>query len=397
MRVHSRRLCSAAIVLFALVLSATTAPSQDFVSSATSIREPPPPFLFRRRIQPGQKFRKEQLRDWLTAVTEHRPGERDDPARAAGSLDAETLADVVAGFEWGLDGLPTGPARTDVMRRAALLHTDIAVMDTAGSARPDRVNTSAGASLHLGAALELVDYLRQKGPNGRNDPFVVAWWRTVTANLGAWREVTSAPLFGQRALSLFPQDPEILLMAGAFRELLATPWVQESGLQAVNGRASENVLRAAECFRDALKNDPGLHEARVRLGHVLGQMGRHELAVAELGKLPDDLAPPALQYFRYLFLGEAHEALGNRDLARSDYERALVLYPGARSAHLALARLERRAGDRNRAVAAIRDLVDLPPASEDGEDPWQRYLVAGAARRAEEMLEELRAPFRRKG
>jgi tetratricopeptide (TPR) repeat protein len=357
------------------------------------------PFLFQRRVQPGPRFSKDQLKDWLSAVVQHRPGEADERARAVAALTKDELEDVVVGFERGAVRLPVGPARTDIIKRAAILHTDIAMMADIASSRPDMVSPSARASLHFGAALELVDVLRREGPKGQDDPFVLAWWRTVAVVLAERQETVTAPFFMERGVSQFPRDAEIILMGGALRELLASPWIQDGPegeyIRELHGSEAENLRRAESYYRDALKINPGLVEARVRLGHVLQQQRRHELAIAELQRTPDDQGPPPLRFFRYMFLGEAQEGLNRIDAARDAYEHALELYPGAQSACLALGRIERRIGNRAAAVAAIDRLLERPPIEQGREDPWRQYFTAGLVHRAAEMLDELRAPFTR--
>jgi tetratricopeptide (TPR) repeat protein len=195
----------------------------------------------------------------------------------------------------------------------------------------------------------------------------------------------------KRAVSLFPHDPEILLIAGVLSELLASPSVQDAqpGFEVVHLR------RAEQFYRDALKSDPNAVEALVRLGHVLGQQQRHAQAVSELKKVADDAVPPRVRYFKYLFLGEALEEMNEGGAAREAYQRALELYPGAQSAHLALARLERRAGDRVSSVAALQRLMERPPNAQARENPWRECFIAGPAQRAAEIIDGLRRPFRR--
>jgi len=240
--------------------------------------------------------------------------------------------------------------------------------------------------------MELVVFLKKRAPRGRDDAFVLNWWKAVAAELGQFREVVSSPHYMSRALAQFPHDPEIQLIAGVLYELLASPLVQET--QAGWGPA--HTRRAEELYRDVLKTDPNVVEARVRLARVLVQLRRYEQAVGELNKACEDGAPRSILFFKYLFLGEAQEELNRGGLAREAYQRALALYPGAQSAHLALSRLERRTGSRGGSVAAIQRLLDRPRDEQAREDPWRDYFTAGPATHADEMLDALRAPFRRR-
>lgn len=373
----------------ALGLFAANGRAQDYGAQAD--RPNIEPFLFRRRVVPSQKFSKAQLETWQSAASNHRPGEADESSREAASLSPEDLADVIAGFEWGTEALPGGRDKTDLTRRAVVLHTDIAVTAAAETAQPDQTTVSTSASLHFGAAMELVNFLKQRLPRGRDDPFILTWWQAVAAQLGRLHETVSSPHFMVRALSQFPRDTEILLMAGVQFEFLASPVAQD----AQAGWEPAYERKAEELYREVLKKDPTVVEARIRLARVLGQLRRPEQAAAELDKALDDGAPRSLRFFKYLFLGESRTELNRFGPAREAYERALGLYPGAQSAHLGLSRLERRAGNRSGSAAAIERLIELPHDAQAREDPWSDYFTAGPAARAADMLESLRAPLRR--
>jgi tetratricopeptide (TPR) repeat protein len=357
------------------------------------------PFAFQRKVRPGPNFRKIQLEKWLDEVRIHRPGEVDVSARVVALLGPDALADVISAFEFGVVRFDNPSAKIDILKRAAVLHTDIATV-SAGEGHPDEVNEATRASLHMGAALELVEALKRERQYPREDPFALGWWRAVAAVLIGHRETMSSIVFMQRAVSQFPADPDMLLMAGTLHELLASPLIQddfeaEGELRTLRGSEGENLRIAEQLYREALKSNPGLLEARVRLGRVLSRQRRYELAIADLAAVPDQASEPKLQYYRNLFQGEAAEGLSRIDAAREAYHHALALYPNAQSATLALTRLERRAGDRSLALGAVLQLLRLPTGDEAHEDPWSVYFVATPARLAAEWLENLWAPLRR--
>jgi hypothetical protein len=390
-----RALCVLALILLAPGAEPTAAQP---LRQPGQIRTLPTPFLFQRRERPGPTFSKIQLEKWLEAVSNHRPGAVDDSARVVAALAPDTLADVISGFEWGVVKTRDRQAKIDILERAAVLHTDIAMI-AAGAGYADGVDTATQASLHLGAALELVEALERENQYGR-PPFVFVWWRAVAAVLGERREAVSSIAFVQRTVSKFPADPDILLLAGTLHELLASPLIQddpEAGaeLQALRGNEKENLRLAEGSYREALKDHADLLEARVRLGHVLSGQRRYELAVAELAQVPDRAAEPKLLYYRDLFLGEADEGLHRHAPARDAYVRALVRCPAAQSAILALSRLEREAGDRRRSLDAVLRLLNLPPDENACRDPWRDYFVATPARLATEWLDQLRGNIRR--
>jgi tetratricopeptide (TPR) repeat protein len=136
-------------------------------------------------------------------------------------------------------------------------------------------------------------------------------------------------------------------------------------------------------------------EAHLRLGRVLGLLGRHAEALAELRQAEPLLTGDELQYYAALFAGAEEEALDRLDAARERYQRASSLFPLAQSPFLALSELAHRRGDRAGAAAAMQKVFELPAAL-DGErdDPWWRYHIV-QARNAEELLDAVVAPFRR--
>lgn len=360
---------------------------------------PPLPFAFEPRTRPSPEFEPLQLQQWLQAVASHRPGESDESARSVAALSPDTIADIISAFELGATvPIDDRLERIATIRRATVLHTDIAVT-AVDLGYLDQMNDAMLASDHLGVALELLGFLKRQSQGGQ-DPFVLAWWKAVAAILGSHREAVSSVAFMRRAVSEFPADPDILMMAGALGELAASPMIQDDAeagddVRAERGSEAANLRNAEQRYREALAIDPGLVEARVRLGRVLAHQGRHDAALVELRAVSDSAAGRKLRYYRDLFIGEAEEGRHRDEAAREAYRRALSLYPGAQSAHLALARAERRAGSRSRELETVARLLKLPMREDASQDPWRDYFVVSPARRQAEWLEQLRWPFRR--
>jgi tetratricopeptide (TPR) repeat protein len=105
---------------------------------------------------------------------------------------------------------------------------------------------------------------------------------------------------------------------------------------------------------------PEWPETRVRLGRVLGLLGRHKEAAATLRRALEQTDDLPLVYWGSLFLGAEEETLGRDADARTAYERARKLRPGAQAPSLALSQLARRKGDRSQAIAEIRAVLTLP-------------------------------------
>jgi tetratricopeptide (TPR) repeat protein len=203
----------------------------------------------------------------------------------------------------------------------------------------------------------------------------------------------------RRAVSLFPGDADLLLQAGALHEFLASPSVQDPlglkhdpGLRSARFGSEQSYLVAAQDFeRRAIERNPALGEARVRLGHVLGQLGDHQRALDELKAALAGPTDPRLRYYGWLFTGQELEALGRRDAAREAYRQALSLFPEAQSGAVALAHLERRRGDNAAAVAAVQRVFST--ADREAYDPWIDYH-SGADGDADQLLDRLRRAIR---
>jgi len=106
---------------------------------------------------------------------------------------------------------------------------------------------------------------------------------------------------------------------------------------------------------------------------VLGDLGQHEQAVAELRRAVQNGAADQLLYFAHLFLARNHEALGNYDEARAELERAAALFPQAQTPRLALSHIARRTGNRAAAQRELQLLATMPAGERQREDPWWNY------------------------
>ena len=140
-------------------------------------------------------------------------------------------------------------------------------------------------------------------------------------------------------------------------------------------------------FEDAAESDETRDEARVRGAWILFQVGRFPEALDWL-----DAAAPKddrdLAYWRTLFRGRVLESVGRPEDARSAYQAALTLNPGAQSAGVAqailLMRLD-RAQEADATARAVRVSTDA--------DPWLTYSV-GDHRFVDRWIEQLRTAWR---
>jgi tetratricopeptide (TPR) repeat protein len=297
-------------------------------------------------------------------------------------------------------------ARNRMLKRGALLHTDVALTNprdvVAGPVSPFSTRRDAnilfadGRQVGVDRAADQWKFARAilglVRPVAPADSGVRAWYRASSAVL--LREVHLRADHFNEALRLFPDDTVVTMLGGGLHEAFASSSVQEfvrsatppPGITLRVGSTRTELGRAEALFKRSLSIDPQNADARLRLGRVLSLQDRHADALTELRRV-DTSAPPVLQYYGSLFTGDAAEALGRIDEARAAYERAATLYPMAHAPRLALSQLAARAGD---TLAASQTLELVLSGSADAardDDPFWTYHEA-AGRDAEALLAE---------
>ncbi len=305
-----------------------------------------------------------------------------------------------------------------VLRRGALLHTDIAMLIPAqpgfGGAvsdlEPLRIQFSDGqqtgvtlTAVHWSIARMLLDAVRPEGseqPAPAKDDMVRTWYHATAA----WEQANGQyePDHLNHGRRLFPADPDLLFLTGTLHETFAGSNVQNAMRTAilpagitVAVKSERAELREAEdYFRRALKEDSTMTEARLRLGHVLVMQEHYADAATELRQTNASPIEPLLQYYVSMFLGAAEEALGRHEDAAAAYSRAASLYPTSQSPRVALSALARRRGDRTGAWLAMQQGFALPANEVTRNDPWWIYAIA-QGRDGVHLLDEVRRPFRR--
>ena len=376
----------------------------------------------------GRAHNIDNVRAWLEAVERHIPGDVDAAARTTGSwsgddldmliVDVNALVQLVVpsggpllprtvrGYTANELGELQAIAKQErkrgvnrLMKRGALLHTDVALLVPATGGRPFRALRSApllpprpqsvlisdaqlegirDASIHLDVARLLLDGV---GPVPGRDEAVRAWYRAIAMLLEHHHYYSDAVPHLEHARKIFPDDAALQMDSGCVYEALAAPAIQSfvqnavlpTGTTVRVDSARTNWQRAERFFRRSVELDGTSAEGRLRLGRVTGLLGRHEDAAAHLERAAALAGDAQTRYYADLFLGAEQQALGRFDLARARLERAADLYPQAQSPHLALSQLARRQGDRTAALRAIQKLLDLGPAQYGRDDPWWSY------------------------
>jgi tetratricopeptide (TPR) repeat protein len=300
-----------------------------------------------------------------------------------------------------------------LLKRGAMLHADIAMLAQEGLVRaaepgvpgtpPSRapIQVSDGraggtdnADRHWEMARALLEIV---APDPARDEWVHRWYRAAAARMRRDSLLASSePLLG-RARQLFPKDAIFPFYGGCLHETQASPAIQavyEAAASTQRGRtgpwlSGPHWNQAVRLFTEALVLQPAWPEARLRLGRVLGLLGRHKQAADALRRALDETDDLPLVYWGSLFLGAEEQSLGRDPEARASFERARALRPGAQAPRLALSQLARRAGDRSQALAELRAVLTLPSDEVSRYDPlWDYHLSRGSE--ADILFAELR-------
>lgn len=395
-----------------------------FAQSIPSEEQPPIPI--RRDVVFAQDAREshpalDRLLRWLDDVRLHTAGFGDPPATEVGSWSRSQLDTLVGdirhlsaflhraresriGRVATLELYGRRLTRDEVekifegnrtLMRGAVLHADVAVfVGDDLSRRTSTFNEGGNIIVEDGRRRSGVEYQTVHWQIGRSlldaimptpagNPGALLWYRATSAFLLRDRYLGEAPAHLNRARQIFPDDPSLLLDTGYLHEKFSSASIQAAALDlresggnpAVESRRAE-LERAERAFRQVLDLAPGHTEARLRLGHTLGELASHEEAAAELRKTLGASLQGAQLYYAELFLGREEEALGNRVDAKRHFENAAELYPRAQSPRLALSELARRSGDRAGALRALRGVMPVRSTGlNDVEhtDPWWDY------------------------
>lgn len=200
-------------------------------------------------------------------------------------------------------------------------------------------------------------------------------------------------------------DAELLLALGAVCETIAAlrtyelpegprrqlgprdePQFMIEGELGESGRLPRTDLADAQAlYAKALRRDPGLLEARLRLGRVLLLRGRPREALPELERVLRGSPRPAQSYMARLFEGRTRERLGDPQGAAAAFAAAVERVPSGQSALVALGRALDRLGEGTRAQEAFESAL----RAEAQRDPWMDY-IKGQPDRIDTLLEELR-------
>lgn len=349
---------------------------------------------------------------WRLAVEAHTAAQRDAPVVELARWSYRELNALLPAVS-RLD--PDERAR--LVRKALLLHTDVAIAHRrpAGYDLPphgpppmvfaDGLSRGGGtATYHWDFARALITRLPAGTPRA---DIARTFYRATGALMQWWSAHTELEAHLDAARRTLGDDPVLLLQEGTLHQVFAHPRAQAAFEEAARqgGRrrsltssrgamvpvqrsiASERV-QAERAFRHALRLEPTLHEARIRLTHVLLDRGRDDEALDELEHVPIESLSPMLSFYLHLVQGRAERALDRLDAARRSFESAQAIVPNAQTPRLALSEVSLALGDH---VAAREHLAALSEDSARIEDLWP--VLGRTHDGADEMMREMWTGF----
>jgi hypothetical protein len=357
---------------------------------------------------------------WTTAVRTHVAGTIDEPLKTVASWKPEYVTMVVRLVSGRLNrqpgarerllrtvdaaGVPADAAElTRTLARGLSLHTDIAIVERNTDAPPDslsavvlvdgQVTRYVRRSAHWAIARQIA---ADVAPQPGYGPRVAEWYRATAGLMQEWGDCDLAGPHLETGQALFPDDPVLALYQGTLRQTFGDPRLSEylqkrrsteglgrapvasrSGPPATGPARLSNVTKvelgiARRELQRAVTLDPALHEARIRLAHVLSELGNDREAADVVRPALEAELPPFLEFYAALILGRSEEQLGRFDEAGVAYTRAAARFPGAESAEVGRSRVALAQG---RAPDALKILVDaIGPYSTEQPDPWLDYL-----------------------
>jgi len=329
---------------------------------------------------------------YLALTSAYRDGDHSGSRRALSAWSQEQVMDALApaltprtagSEDAGLDD-PT-------MVAAALLHTELA-LSALGRLMPTR------ARFHVETARDLIALLIEPPFPDFQD----RWRLAVGCHLRVDFYLSEAQELLEESAPLGVPDARSLVVLGSVHELRSTyrnascPSRDEcpdrtarTSYDSLEAERKKGLRQAATCYRQALENDPEVHEARLRLGRTLARSGRVDAARSHLRRVLLGPASARTAYLAHLFLGQTFEQAGELETSAAEYRSAVAALPRGQAGRLALAHALRQLGDR----AGEREALGGPMGEEsrppDPFDPWWVYAARPAVC-SEDLWDDLR-------
>jgi tetratricopeptide (TPR) repeat protein len=347
---------------------------------------------------------------YLSIVERYARGERAQAVAAVGELGEDELKEAFASIQrLGRKAAGCGacPERAALRRislpAAVMLHLDRFALERASWRTAEQGTPDCTIGFQQDMAERLVTIVAGQLVAGQSEgaSFARRFHLAMAYRWHAELCLEEALRWTQSGLKWFPRDPPLLLARGAIDEVMGTTTVggrwptvarstqsEKEQALAAQGERRVHLELARKAFEEALATDPGLDEAKVRLGRVQWRLGQADKARVSLGAVVDHTRDPSLSYLAHLFLGRVDEDAARLAVAEGHYRKALEIVPESQVAAVALSHVLQVAGDAADSRQVLRSGVAFARKRTTG-DPYWRYLL-GPADVADEMLDALR-------
>jgi len=336
-------------------------------------------------LSAGQYELRMSVRDEATGRTQEmrEPIVVRKPLRPDGAIYQELVQAYLAGdlarsssglLEWKAQDLEkvaaSLPVEETAARRGALLMHTVLAFRLWGNAR----GPEADAQIQIGRTL-----LARGASAELHRDWLLALGRHHLAAAAPGKALS----FFEEATRLFPESAEAWLGAGMAYEVAAFPGSFAFAPMPVHNAAG----KAERSYREAVRLDPGLAHARLRLGRVLSLKGDAEEAEKELAAAVASSTEGPTTALAHLFGGGLRDAKGDLAGAVRHYQAAVAADAEQPMSAFALSEALYRSGRDREAAAALTAALSASAASEIS--PWYAYHL-GLGRK-NPLLETLRA------
>ena len=278
----------------------------------------------------------------------------------------------------------------ETLRLAAMLHSDLGV-----AALQKRDIPEFEFQMGLADGWFILADNRLTAPGSLRSRWTVSVTRLLLAN----GDIGIADRMLNRAVERIANDPAILLAQGTVKETQASRFIADlSGgrLDAPTTAAKprdSSLVQAQAALEKALKLQPGLIEAKLRLAHVLVMKGDDSRGYSLISEVLGAKPAPAFKYLAALMGGAVLERTNQFDAAAKSYVEAILAMPDGQSAYVALANILHKSGQKAEA-GAVMDRMFARGAVGANADPWWTYPL-GLDLSMDKQFEEYRNSVRK--
>jgi tetratricopeptide (TPR) repeat protein len=278
----------------------------------------------------------------------------------------------------------------ETLRLAAMLHSDLAL-----AAYQKRNVMEFEFQMGLADGWFILADNRLSAPGSLRS----RWTVTMARFLLASGDSGIAERILSRASERIGNDAAILLALGTVKETQASRLIADlPGGQLDDpvfaSKPRDSALAAAQtAFEKALKAQPALVEAKVRLAHVYEMKNDDAHAYSLLSEVLASKTTPALKYLASLMAGGVLERSRQFDAAAKSYVDAILSMPDGQSAYIALSKIMYRSGQKPEAGAVLERMF-ARGITGNAADPWWIYPL-GLDLAMETQFEEYRAVVRK--